>query len=212
MTLKLTLLGAACAIALAGPAHAKGWYIGLEGGASWVGDNDVDYRLTSAGLTTFADVPIATFDTGWVVAATLGYEMQGWRMEGELAWRSNDLEQLTGLPVSTGDLDELTAMYNMTYQLPLGETLGVYFGGGAGIDYAMLNTLDVDDSDINLAFQGIAGINVAISGSTELTLAYRYLQVLDPEFEERSDPGTVLRFEDFQKHAVTIGIRYTFAP
>jgi OmpA-OmpF porin, OOP family len=211
MPLKLTLLGAACAIALTGTAHAKGWYIGLEGGASWVADTDVDFRFTSAGVTTFAYDPIARFDTGWAVVATLGYELQGWRMEGEVAWRSNDKDQFTGVPISTGDLDELTAMYNMTYQLPLSDEVGVYFGGGAGLDYAMLDIAGLDDSELNLALQGIAGLNVAISDSTELTLAYRYLHVLDPQFEERSDPGVVLRFEDIGKHAVTIGIRYTFA-
>lgn len=212
MPLKRTLLGAACALALTAPAQAKGWYLGFEAGANWVADTDIDVRFTSAGLTTSADVAVGGFDTGWALAATFGYAMQGWRMEVEVAWRSNDMDQITGAPLSTGSLDELTGMYNMTYQLPLGDGIGIAIGGGAGIDWATIDTLDVDDSDVNFAYQGIAQLNLAVSDSTELTLAYRYLHVLDPHFEERTDPGVVLRFEDFSKHAVTLGVRYTFAP
>lgn len=213
MLLKVTLLGAVCALALTGTAQAKGWYIGLEAGASAVADTDVDFRSTSAGLTTFAYNPVGRFDDGWAVVATMGYALHGWRIEGELAWRSNDKDQFTtpALP-STGSLDELTAMYNMTYELPLDGGVGVSFGGGAGLDYAMLDIAGLDDADLNIAFQGIAGINYAIGESTELTIAYRYLHVLDPEFEERSDPGLVMRFDDFTKHTLTLGVRYTYAP
>lgn len=213
MPLKVTLLGAVCALALTGTAQAKGWYIGLEAGASSIADTDADFRSTSGGLTTFAYDPVGRFDDGWAVIATMGYALHGWRIEGELAWRSNDKDQFTtpALP-STGSLDELTAMYNMTYELPLGDGLGVSLGGGAGLDYAMLDIAGLDDADLNIAIQGIAGINYAISESTELTLAYRYLHVLDPEFEERSDPGFVIRFDNFTKHALTLGVRYTYAP
>lgn len=214
MPLKPALLGAACALALASPAHAitKGWYVELEGGANWVADTDVDLRSTSAGLTTFVSDPTAGFDTGWAVVATLGYAFQSWRVEAEVAWRTNDMDDLTGGLLSTGSLDGLTAMYNMTYEFPLGSGVGIAVGAGAGVDYAMLDTVAVDDSDLNFAYQGIAQLNVALSTDTELTLAYRYLHVLDSQFEERSNPGVVLRFDDFQKHAVTLGIRYTFGP
>jgi len=213
MPLKVTLLGAVCALAFTGAAQAKGWYIGLEAGASSIADTDADFGSTTGGVTTFAYSPVGRFDDGWAVVATLGYALHGWRIEGELAWRSNDKDQFTtpALP-STGSLDELTAMYNMTYELPLGGGVGVSLGGGAGLDYAMLEIAGLDDTDLNFAYQGIAGIHVAVSDSTELTLAYRYLVVLDPQFEERSDPGFVIRFDDFTKHALTLGVRYTFAP
>jgi OmpA-OmpF porin, OOP family len=212
MPLKRTLLGTVCALAITGAAQAKGWYVGVEAGAAAVADTDVDFRSTAGGITTFAYDPIGRFDTGWAVVATLGYALQGWRIEGEVAWRSNDKDQFTGLPVSTGNLDELTAMYNMTYEFPISGGVGLLLGGGGGIDYAMLQTADLDDADLNFAYQGIAALNYAISPSTELTIAYRYLHVLDPEFEERSDPGVVLRFDDFSKHTLTLGVRYTFAP
>lgn len=213
MPTKITLLSTVCAVAFAGTVQAKGWYVGLEAGVSSVADTDADFRSTSAGVTTFAYEPVGRFDNGWAVMATLGYELHGWRIEGELAWRSNDKDQFTipALP-STGSLDELSAMYNVTYELPLSDGLGVSLGGGAGLDYAMLDIAGLDDADLNIAIQGIAGINYRIASDTELTLAYRYMSVLDPEFEERSDPGTVIRFENLAKHALTLGVRYTYAP
>jgi opacity protein-like surface antigen len=209
--LKQSLLCAA-ALALNGAAEAKGWYVGLEAGASIVQDTDAIFQSTLAGVPTFTYTPIGRFDTGWAIVATLGYALQGWRVEGEVAWRSNDKDQFTAPLPSTGDLDELTAMFNLTYEIPLAERFGLTVGGGAGVDYAMLEIAGLDDSDINFAYQGIAALNYGISDSTEVTLAYRYLHVLDPEFDERTNPGIIVRFDDFSKHALTLGVRYTFAP
>jgi opacity protein-like surface antigen len=89
--------------------------------------------------------------------------------------------------------------------------LGLAIGGGGGLDYAMIDIPDVSDSDLNFAFQGIVQLNYALSEETELTLGYRYLHVLDPEFED--DPTLAeVTFDDISKHALTIGVRYTFAP
>ena len=57
MPLKVTLLGAVCALTLTGTAQAKGWYIGLEAGASSIADTDADFGSTTGGLTTFAYSP-----------------------------------------------------------------------------------------------------------------------------------------------------------
>jgi opacity protein-like surface antigen len=207
MSQKLSLLAAASVLALTGTAHAKGWYVGLEAGLSNVADSEAIY---DSGVPTLTE---GTFDNGWAVMASVGYAMQNWRIEFEAAWRSNDKDVFVFLPVSTGDLDELTVMYNMTYAFPLGNGLDLAVGGGAGLDYAMLDIVNLDDSDANFAYQGIVQLNYALSPSTELTLGYRYLHVLDPEFEEpNAAPPVNIRFEDFDKHAVTVGVRYTFAP
>jgi len=208
MPMRTLLLGATAALALAGSAQARGWYVGLEAGQGWVADTDAVYRLPTLPFTTRTE---GRFDTGWALIATVGYAMQNWRIEGEIGWRSNDKDQFIVGGPSTGSLDELTAMYNMTYQLPLGPGLGLAIGGGGGLDYAMIDIPQVDDSDLNFAVQGIVQLNYALSDETELTLGYRYLHVLDPEFEDTAPPAEVT-FDDFSKHALTIGIRYTFAP
>jgi opacity protein-like surface antigen len=204
--LSRTALLAATAVALCGSAQARGWYVGLEAGANWVTDSNVRF-YTAPGATPL-DLT-GRFDGGWAVIATVGYGMQNWRIEGELAWRTNDKDRFTALPISTGDLDGLTAMYNMTYAFPLSPGLNLALGGGAGLDYASLDIVNIDDSDLNFAYQGIVTLDYTLSPTTELTVGYRYLHVLDPEFED----GTVrYKFDDFSKHALTIGMRYTFAP
>jgi opacity protein-like surface antigen len=208
MSLRTLLLGATAAVALTGTAEAKGWYVSLEAGANWVADTDAVYRQTTVPFTTFTE---GQFDTGWTLVAAVGYALQNWRIEGELSWRSNDKDQFIVGGPSTGSLDELTAMYNMTYQLPLGPGLGLALGGGGGLDYAMIDIPSVDDSDLNFAVQGIVQLNYELSPATELTFGYRYLHVLDPEFEDASAAADV-SFDNFSKHALTIGVRYTFAP
>lgn len=209
MLMKTLLLGATAALAVSGSAQARGWYVGLEAGVSSIDDSPAVYRENPPPFTAF---PEGEFDTGWAIIATVGYAMQHWRIEGELAWRSNDKKRFVFL-VSTGDIDELSAMYNMTYELPLAQGLGLAFGAGAGLDYALLDIPGINDSDLNFAYQGIVQVNYALSPSTEMTLGYRYMHVLDPEFED-TVAGTTAQaaFDDFSKHAVTIGVRYTFAP
>lgn len=208
MPMRTLLLGATAALAVAEASAARGWYVGIEAGPGRVADTDAIYRQLTAPFTTRTE---AQFDNGWALLATIGYAMQNWRIEGEVGWRSNDKNQFIVGGPSTGSLDELTAMYNMTYQLPLAQGLGVAIGGGGGLDYAMIDIPDVEDSDLNFAVQGIVQLNYALTESTELTLGYRYLLVLDPEFEDDSVPANVA-FDNFSKHALTIGVRYTFAP
>lgn len=213
MPLRTTLLGAACALAFASNAEARGWYISLEAGASVVNDVDVLWAETDAGVVTFSTDTEGRFDTGWALIAAVGYQLQSWRIEYELGWRSNDKDRFDYLPVSTGDLDELTGMFNMVYSFPLGSNLSFSIGGGAGFDYAMLDIVNTDDGSFSFAYQGMTGLNLAVSPDLELTLGYRYLHVLDPEFKDNiGGTGIYYTFDDISKHAITLGVRYTFAP
>ncbi len=180
MPLKSLLLGAAGVLAFGGVAHANGWYVSAEAGASVVDDAGVRFE-TDPG--TFSYDLTGRFDTGWAVMAAVGYSLQSWRIEWEAGWRSNDKNQFTAIPVSTGALDEATLMFNMAYSWPIAQGLDFSLGGGAGLDYAILDIVNVDDSDLNFAYQGIVSLDYALSPSTELTLGYRYLHVLDPEFD-----------------------------
>ena len=204
MSLKTALFAAAASAALCGNAEARGWYAGLEAGANWTQDAGVVFYT---GANPF-DLT-GRFDTGWTLIATVGYAMQNWRVEAEVAWRSNDKDRFTALPVSTGELDGLSAMYNMTYAFPLGDGLNLALGGGGGLDYETLDIVNVNASDLCLAAQGIATLDYTLSPTTELTLGYRYLWVLDPDF---ADNGVRYSFDDLSKHALTLGVRYTFAP
>src|SRR5690242_8379000 len=148
MSHRATLLGAAAPIALLGsvaPAsatHFNGWYLGVEGGASWVEDNKYDF-----GFSTNKPVPLSDFnnaaqyDTGWAVLATVGYGFgMHIRAEFEAGWRQNDATLFASAAGNSvfrkATLDELTVMANVLYDIPITSRLMLSVGAGAGGDDA----------------------------------------------------------------------------
>ncbi len=240
MSHKLSLLGAAASIALlasaSGSASASihnGWYVGLEGGADWVQNMNLDVSSRDIGGT-----PDSTFemklgtDVGWAAVITAGYGFgDHWRAELEGSYRHNNFSKATYAgPIVTspgGDLSEWTIMGNVLYDFLLTDRFSLSLGVGAGVDDsrfhfipppALFSSVHVDNSDWRFAYQGIVGLNYAIGQQSELTLTYRYLRVQKPQWN-----GSVAEFletdnlrfsndEDLTKHTVTIGLRYHLQP
>jgi hypothetical protein len=115
----LTTTAAGAAIAMAAPAAvAKDWYITGFGGINMLDDQGVSLDVHSFYGSTFSTSTVATsptyvafthatfgyfthfngaveFDNGFVIGAALGTEcdcLPGWSLEGELAYRKNDLD------------------------------------------------------------------------------------------------------------------------
>lgn len=216
MNSKFVLLGTVAALSLIAvgqsQAHHQGWYVGLEGGASWVDDTDFGYTRVNPGPINTLDT--AEFDTGWAALATIGYGFEkNWRVELEGGYRSNDFD-LT-LPVgaafpTNGELTEITAMINLIYDVPLTDKLDLNVGIGAGADYAKLNDdRIVNDADTNFAYQLVAGLTYKLTSQLDLSLTYRFLNVDSPSFSDTLGTRVdTYAFDDVQKHAVTIGLRY----
>ena len=220
------LAGAILSLYLSLPATAaEGFYLSFEGGASEVDDwEHVRTKWTYCG-PIFKDA-VATFDTGWAVFGAAGFSFGGWRIEGEGGFRQNDIasyvkegreavlrrEGGTKNPVS-GELSEISAMINVLYDVPLFERLSLAVGLGAGGDYAsfQLDTTwaPVDESDWHFAYQGIAGLNYAVSEVAVVFVNYRYASVRDINFQPTST--VTLDGDDFDKHAASAGVRFYFA-
>lgn len=217
MTMKSVLLGTAFAVACGGAfggtaeaAQLNGWYLGIEGGANWIGDWETTFEIFSPVRSE------VTFDTGWLALGTAGYKWaNGFRVEFEAGYRHNSFDTIvevdsgdTPSPVSGVDLWEATAMANVLYDLALTNDLSLSLGAGAGADFSSLNLGGVLEMDEwNFAYQGLAGVNYSIGRQTALFLNYRYLRVTNPEFEVASVP-VFFDGDDFVKHAVTLGLRY----
>lgn len=221
MKTKALLIGTAAAIALVAPAnaaHFNGWYVGLEGGANWVEDWDhVLFSTGGEGPTTTTNAS-ASFDTGWAALATVGYGFSNnFRAELEVGYRDNDGDGYTtgGAPTTlTADLSEVTFMANVLYDIPLGSSLSLSVGAGAGADFAEMDfrtaAASVSDDHWSFAYQGIAGVNFALTQNTALFLNYRYLRVTDPEFDPRPTFTFFVEGDDIVKHTATVGLRYAF--
>ncbi len=224
------LLGTAAALAACGAARAAsfdGWYVSLEGGASWIDDLHFVEQATSLGVVTHYHPGTAGGDAGWAVLATVGYGFaQHWRVELEGGYRHNDLPNFSSFYLNStttraptvfqtdDEIREFSLMANALYELPLTEKLSLAIGAGAGADHADYDSLNGEDRTWSLAYQGIAGLNYDIGARTQLFMRYRYLHVADPEFKTDLEGSHTCcyNFDDIEKHTVTVGLRYNFTP
>lgn len=221
MTIKtIALAGATLSLFLAASHEAKaadGWYASIEGGAVWVDEwehlRTKIYRCYS--VTTPAE---AVFETGWAALGALGYAMHNWRVEFEGGYRSNEIDSYDkngwSIEPVSGELTEISAMLNAIYDVPLSQALSLSIGVGAGGDYADINIdlpwKSIAYNDWRLAYQGIAGVNYAITHNLAMFVNYRYLYVDMEEFQ--ASETLIVDGEDFQKHTASVGLRYAFAP
>ncbi len=212
MSVRSALLGTALAVAFGGAAAQaaaiEGWYVSLEGGANWIDEWNHDFNAVPAQ---------ATFDTGWAVLASVGYGWNGLRLEFESGYRDNDIDvySIGVVPITTVEADvwEASFMGNLLYDIGLTDNLSLTVGAGAGGDFSnvtfSLGGPSFEDDSWSFAYQGIAGINYAVGRQTSLFLNYRYMRIMDAEFDFTPAAGVILdNADDAVKHTATFGIRY----
>ncbi len=228
MKLRTILLGSCvAAFAFAGSsdaAHFHGWYVGVEGGANWVKDDN--FKLTGnvgaleSGEGGPAQLGKANFDTGWAAMATVGYAFtNNWRVELEGGYRHNkfkatvldpgDFTETAGEATAfyRGHLNEFTIMANVLYDFQLTDRLSLSLGVGAGADNSKWKMGPLEDSSWNFAYQGIVGLSYALTHRLDLTLDFRYLRVPNVDYSPAFGPIGV-HSDDYQKESVTVGLRY----
>jgi outer membrane protein OmpA-like peptidoglycan-associated protein len=221
------LAGAILSLFFAMPAQSsEGWYVSLEGGASTV----ADWEHTRTKWTWCGPVvkeALAAFEPGWAAFGAAGYSMSQWRVEIEGGYRHNEIASYAkegwngqvlvregGLALQpSGELDEASLMLNVIYDVPIFERFSLAIGLGAGADYTSFK-LDtpwapVDQDDWHFAYQGLAGVNYALSEATVVFVNYRFTNVSDIRF----DPNPLVQLEggDFEKHAATAGVRFALS-
>lgn len=212
--------GAILSLLMTAPSFAAGtggWYVSGEGGGVWVNEWDhLRTRITRCGPEITQAT--ASFSTGWAALGAIGYGLHNWRVEAEGGYRSNDLDSYVkhGWTINdaSGKLTQATAMLNVIYDVPLSEMISFSLGAGAGGDFTSTE-IDLPWSSFshdqwNFAYQGIAGVNYALSSSLGVFLDYRYMNARGGNFE--ANPVLLIDGENLQKHTATLGVRYAFAP
>ncbi|MCE9522180.1 MAG: OmpA family protein [Alphaproteobacteria bacterium] len=227
MTMTRAFAGAFVSLGFVFPAFAAdGFYVSLDGGASAVSD----WEHTRTKWTVCGPVlkdAVATFDTGWAAFGSAGYTLGQWRVEVEGGYRHNEIASYVkegwngqylvreggSHPLPSGELSEASAMLNLLYDVPLFERFSLSVGLGAGADYTSFKLATawapVDEGAWHFAYQGLAGLNFALTEVTTLFVAYRYANVSDIHFQPTST--VQLDGEDFEKQAATAGVRFAFA-
>lgn len=214
MRLKTFLLGSAIALASAGAAnagHFNGWYIGLEGGANWMSDNDAAW-----GVVNPPTGPVSMdFDTGWTALVTAGYGFaENWRIELEGGYRHNEIDSISGAVNRVGgELGTTSLMANLIYDWNVTDRLTLSAGAGAGAVHQQFDDGVIDqDEDYNFAYQGIVGASYALTPRMDLTLNYRYLRSDAADFRGAAGPSNFYATDDFENQAVTVGLRFDLQP
>ena len=167
------------------------------------------------------------FDTGYGVSGALGHAWGPFRLEGEISYRKNDLDQIdvTSLTVAGviftalgsadlgGDVSSLGFMANGYYDYDTGGPWVPFVG--AGIGGARLN-VDVtsvagavtiyDESDTVFAYQAGTGIGYKFTPTIMATLSYRFFGTSDPTFDDGVDKIEA----EYRSHNIWAGLIVRF--
>ncbi|HTT76247.1 MAG TPA: outer membrane beta-barrel protein [Candidatus Binataceae bacterium] len=218
------LSAAACSIVLLlggiSPAHAEGFYAGVQGGATFFND---DYtRVVIPPAPTIGSH--TNFDVGWLAGASAGYELPlGFALEEEFTFRESHIDRVatTGGPLLTGgDAHSYSIMTNGYYGWHNSTPFTPYIGGGVGESTVVLNNLrpafgtgtgNYGGDDAVFAYQGIAGVSYAFSPRLSLAAEYRYFATLRPGFTANvGGADNVKVAPDYTSQNVLLRLTYNF--
>lgn len=148
MSIKSVTVAALLVASLANPTSARaensGVYMKATGGVGWLGESTLE---GSAGIDGGLDP-----DTGWASGLALGYDFGRWRLEGEMLYRTNEIDQFKGegLPADAapGDFSSLGIAANALYEGSLFGSRRVSGYLGAGVVWF---------EEVDMDFTGPAG-------------------------------------------------------
>ncbi|MGD9614557.1 MAG: OmpA family protein [Alphaproteobacteria bacterium] len=202
VALAVTLGGAAGAQAqlFTMPSGPGAFYVGGEGGWTWL--NNADVRALG---TTVRQ----RFDGGPLVGLRAGYEWGPLRIEEEFAYRHNDMKSVGGVAVD-GDRTSYAFMTNLIYDFGglFGLPVTPHIGGGVGavlqrdgFSIPGFGTV-ASSTSWDFGYQGIAGIRYNINPSLAFDVDYRYFATLDPTFRTAPNAAGISYKSENSSHNV----------
>lgn len=189
------------------------WYVSAGVGMGILADAELD---DPTGVLAFLASEV-THDAGVGFSGAFGYRWNKFRLEGEIAYDVNDVDQVqSGLFgvgfTGSGETDSLSFMLNAWRDFPVSDSWSVNAGAGLGLaiisfnDVAFLGAALPDDSDMVFAYQFGTGLGYAISRDATLTFDYKIFSTLDPEFTSGGVPWS----SEYFLHRLRAGTRMDF--
>ncbi|MFN3387428.1 MAG: OmpA family protein [Allosphingosinicella sp.] len=222
---KLAIAMALSSTLLATPAIARdgAWYVGGEFGGMIVEDTRLDIGVTDNALTL-------NHEYGYDGGLFVGYDLGGFRLEGEVSYKKADLESFQSnfpgaLPgdapgqiardFAGGSTSSLSFMLNGMLDFGDDDGISGFVGGGVGMARVKANNQRVfantapflDDSDSRFAWQVFAGVRQAISDNMDITVKYRFFNVDNLRYVAFNGQETDARF---RSHSLLGGITFNF--
>jgi outer membrane protein OmpA-like peptidoglycan-associated protein len=184
----------------------QGWYVGLEGGANWVDDADLD-RVGLGPVNWEAE-----FESGWAAFVEVGYRWEtNWRLELEAGWRENDVDCVSiGGPcniLNVGEIHQFTHMLNLVHDIDISERTAISVGLGVGGNLIEADSRFAlsDDDDWVFAAQAIVQLTHELTNRLDFVLTYRFMTSEEPEFGVFGLGRIEMENEN---HTVTVGLRF----
>jgi opacity protein-like surface antigen len=237
MLLALTAGANAADMEVAAEPHGFGWYVSVFGGWSMPRDEEIAYENTTAATTVRFDADVE-LDDGFMAGVALGAQFNEWaRAEVEVSGHWHDaggdavlitdpptIAPATGNYSLDGDENALFVLANLWIDLPIGEVIRPYVGGGVGfgrlhVDISGTNTVGstvvdlIDDSDWGFAFQLGGGVAFDITSNIAVDVGYRYKRINDADFEFEDDIADIAGEDiekDYKSHNILLGLRFGF--
>lgn len=199
-TLALTALLAGGAVAAPAAADTRGTYVRGDIGVTVEGELEV--------------IEEADIDDEEMAAIGIGRGFEnGFRLEGEFAYRDNQFEEDVALG-AVAEAKAISLMANLFYDFNRHGSLQPYIGLGVGAAQIESEGSGVlfgwDDEYTGVAYQGLVGVNWQFHQNWSADLGYRYFVVPDAEFDGVVDITPTAFEGDYTHEAVTLGLRYTF--
>ena len=213
MRLTTIFLAAALTAGFASTALADGWYFSAGAGVNYVPDLKVTNSVATANPTTDKT------DIGMVIVGAGGYAFGPVRVEGEFGWRdnANDTIHTTafGSSAGGGDIQPISLMANVYYDIDTGTRITPYIGAGVGaVDLvahlSQRGTDLVNDSGTGFGYQGLIGASYKINDALSLKADYRYLGTTDISIANSAGVGAGTAKFSYESHAVLVGFIYHF--
>jgi len=169
------LLGAMSTAAHADP--TTGPYATVSAGASFV--QDVTPTIERGGDGNIATT--TSFKTGYRATAAAGWGWgNGFRTEAEIGYSASDVSG--GDLSDNGRFSQKTLMANFLYDFDTGTPWTPHLGVGAGVGFDRVGGVvvpagiqTINTSSTSFSYQGIAGLEYALSPQLRLGLDYRYI-------------------------------------
>lgn len=215
----LTVAAFGAMMATAAAAEPQGAY--LRGDIGWSFGRDIGGSVIDG--TGFegdsGNTPMVELGVGYQLPYNLRVDVTGsFRPNYEI----NSKETFGGLAVNAdADVRSSGLMANVYYDIPTGTAFTPYVGGGIGVAFNKVKTINYTfgagqiredgDSKTSLAWSLQGGVAYAVTSNMKIDLGYRYIDLGEFETSGNSTVGAVPKTDgDLRAHEVKIGLRYQF--